>query len=291
MEPGIEAGGRLAHGAADCASGGGACSVPPRDAPPRIEREEKMSRRCSATGPPFRGPIRWELVPKPGGDVRRLAVLTPADQLAFARSVARAIPAIRRASDSASHANRVVAWDPDRGPVMEPWTRARARWRRAAGHLGDGCRFVALTDARACYASISPSALTRRLIGLGAPETCVDEITSWLRAFGEVGVEGIPVGPAVSAVLADAVLSAGDDAIRGAGAAHVRWVDDVTIFASDARTRKDALRALRRSWASFGLELHDGKTGLFDDPAAGDLSARTASDARPRAPRCDNRAT
>ena len=67
--------------------------------------------------------------------------------------------------------------------------------------------------------------------------------------------------------------------------------DDVAIFAPDARTRKDALCALRRSWASFGLELHDGKTGLFDDPAAGDLSARTASDARPRAPRCDNRAT
>jgi hypothetical protein len=40
----------------------------------------------------------------------------------------------------------------------------------------------------------------------------------------------------------------------------VRWVDDVAIFASDARTRTEALLALRRSWASFGLEIHDGKT-------------------------------
>jgi hypothetical protein len=250
-----------------------------------------MPRRGSATGPPFRGPVRWELVPKPGGDVRRLVVLTPPDQLAFARSVLRAMPAIRRASDRASHANRIVAWDPAHGPVMEPWIRARTRWRRDVRRLGNGRRFVALTDARACYASISPIVLARRLIAMGAPETCVDEIASWLRAFGEVGVEGLPVGPLVSAALAEAVLSAGDEAIRGAGAAHVRWVDDVAIFAPDARTRADALLALRRSWGSFGMELHDGKTALFDDPAAGDTCARTVSDAQPRALRCDNRRT
>jgi len=250
-----------------------------------------MSGRRSTTGPPFRGPLRWELVPKPGGDVRRLVVLAPVDQLAFTRSVARAIPAIRRASDRASHANRIVAWDQADGPVMEPWTRARTRWRRDVRHLEKGRRFVAVTDVRACYASISPIVLARRLIALGTPESCVDEIASWLRAFAELGVEGLPVGPAVSAVLADAVLSAGDDAIRGAGAAHVRWVDDVAIFASDARTRTEALLALRRSWGSFGLEIHDGKTVLFDDPVAGDMCARTASDAHPRALRCDNRAT
>ena len=250
-----------------------------------------MSGRRSTTGPPFRGPLRWELVPKLGGDVRRLVVLAPVDQLAFTRSVARAIPAIRRASDRASHANRIVAWDQAGGPVMEPWTRARTRWRRDLRHLEKGRRFVAVTDVRACYASISPIVLARRLSALGTPETCVDEIASWLRAFAELGVEGLPVGPAVSAVLADAVLSAGDDAIRGAGAAHVRWVDDVAIFASDARTRTEALLALRRSWGSFGLEIHDGKTVLFDDPVAGDMCARTASDAHPRALRCDNRAT
>lgn len=250
-----------------------------------------MSRRRSASGPPFRGPIRWELVPKPGDDVRRLVVPSQADQLAFARSVVRALPAIRRASHRASHANRIVAWDPARGPIMEPWTRARTRWRRDVRRLGEGLRFVAVTDARACYASISPMVLTRRLVALGAPEPCVREIASWLRAFGELGVEGLPVGPAVSAVLADAVLSAGDDAIRASGAAHVRWVDDVAIFAPDASTRTDALRALRRTWASLGLDLHDGKTVVFDDPSAGGTNAWTASDARPSAPRWDNRGT
>ena len=78
--------------------------------------------------------------------------------------------------------------------------------------------------------------------------------------------EGLPVGPIASAVLADAVLAAGDDAIRVTGTAHVRWVDDVAIFAPDARTRAVAFEALRRAWASLGLQLHDGKTVLLDEP-------------------------
>jgi hypothetical protein len=43
----------------------------------------------------------------------------------------------------------------------------------------------------------------------------------------------------------------------------------VAIFATDARTRAAAFDALRRAWASLGLEVHDGKTLLLDTPAAG----------------------
>ena len=127
-----------------------------------------MSRRRSATGPPFRGPIRWELVPKPGGDVRRLVVLTPADQLAFARSVARAVPAIRRASDA--HRTRTASSRGTR-PAGPSWSRGPARGRGGGATCavwGTTRRFVAVTDARACYASISPVVLTRRLIALGS---------------------------------------------------------------------------------------------------------------------------
>ena len=212
------------------------------------------------------------------------------DELAFARSVAGAAPAIRLALGSESHANRVVAWDPTRGPILEPWRRARRRWQREVRRLGSDARFVAVTDVRACYPSISPSVMTDRLRALGAPETCVHEIGSWLGVLRDVGVEGLPVGPVASALLADAVLSAGDDAIRATGAAHVRWVDDVAIFAPDARTRTAALEALRRVWASHGLELHDGKTVLSDEPAGeAQLGATSNSPSRPQ--RCDNRAT
>ena len=126
-----------------------------------------MSGRRSTTGPPFRGPIRWELVPKPGGDVRRLVVLAPADQLAFAG----ASPARYRPSGGRRIAHRTRTGS-------SPGTRPRARHgavdqgedavasRRAPS--GKGRRFVAVTDVRACYASISPIVLARRLSALGS---------------------------------------------------------------------------------------------------------------------------
>jgi Reverse transcriptase (RNA-dependent DNA polymerase) len=225
-----------------------------------------MSGRRGATDQELSRPIRWHEVPKPAGGVRRLVVVDRADEPAFARSVAVAAPAIRRALGSESHANRVLAWDPWSRPILEPWRRARRRWQREVRRLGRDARRVALTDVRACYASISPTTMTDRLRALGAPEACADEIGSWLRAFRDVGVDGLPAGPAASALLADAVLSAGDDAIRATGAEHVRWVDDVAIFAPDVATRAAALEALRRAWATFGLELHDEKTVLMDEP-------------------------
>lgn len=235
-----------------------------------------MSSHRMPTGPALSRPVRWDVVPRSGGGVRYLVVLSRVDELAVAQSVAGAAPAIRSALGSESHANRVVAWDPTRGPTLEPWKRARKRWQREVRRLGRDARFVALTDARACYPSIAPHVVTDRLRALGSPEACVHEIGSWLRVFRDAGVDGLPVGPAVSGLLADAVLSAGDDAIRATGAAHVRWVDDVVIFAPDARTRAAALEALRRAWASLGLEIHDGKTVLLDG-SAGDAHLGTGA--------------
>jgi hypothetical protein len=236
-----------------------------------------MSRRRADSGPALSRPIRWEVIPKPGGAPRRLVVLSRADDVAFSRSVAGVLPAVHLALGSESHANRVVGWEPMRGPVLEPWQPARRRWQRDVRRLGSDAHRVAVTDVRACYASISPGVVTDRLRAIGASEACVHEIGSWLRVFGEAGVDGLPVGPAASALLADAVLSVGDDALRATGAAHVRWVDDVAIFAPDAWTRAAALEALLRAWASCGLEPNDAKTHLLDDAAGGARSAITAA--------------
>jgi hypothetical protein len=222
-----------------------------------------MSRR---PGPWLIEPLHRELIPKPGGGSRSLITLEPADERAFARAVAGAAPAIRSAQRPASYADRVAGWDAQRGFTLEPWERARRRWRRAALIHGEDARFAVVTDVRDCFASISTDAVVERLLALGAGATSLATIGSWLRAFHDSGVDGLPVGPAASALLADAVLSAGDDAIHRTGAAHVRWVDDVAIFAHDRRTRTVALEALRRAWGGLGLELHDGKTQLVDDP-------------------------
>jgi hypothetical protein len=137
---------------------------------------------------------------------------------------------------------------------------------------------MAVTDARACYASIEADVVLGRLLHLGVPPDAAAEIGSWLRAFRDHGVEGLPVGPASSALLADAVLSVGDDAIRPTGVPHVRWVDDVVLFARDGRAGLRALDALRRSWRGIGLEVHEGKTAILTGPdAAAALTAGVTS--------------
>jgi len=120
-----------------------------------------------------------------------------------------------------------------------------------------------VTDVRACYPSIDAGVVVDRLLGIGVSLESAAEIGSWLRAFRDDGVEGLPVGPTASAVLADAVLSVGDDAIRSTGASHLRWVDDVVIFAGEHRTGTRALDALRRSWRDVGLDPHEGKTAIM----------------------------
>jgi hypothetical protein len=248
-----------------------------------------MSRRPTPSGPALRRPIRWELSSKPDGDTRRLARLDAADEIRFARAVARAAPFVRRALDTGSHANRVLAWEPKDGLILEPWRPARRRWIRQASRLATDARWVAVTDVRDCYPSITAAAVAARLQALGAPPATADEIGSWLKTFAGEGVDGLPIGPLASAVLADAVLSRGDEAIRVTGVEHLRWVDDVVIFAPDRRAGVRSLDALRESLSLVGLELHDGKTKTFSDPAAVSAHLRSRRNSPGAHPRCDNR--
>ncbi len=128
-----------------------------------------MNRRSTSTRPGPCRPIAWQVVPKPSGGTRRLVVLDPEDELAFARSVVGIAPSLGRALGRESYANRLVGWDPHRGLLLEPWRHARRRWHGDRPATGGRGRFVAVTDVRECYASIAPSVIAGQLRMLGAP--------------------------------------------------------------------------------------------------------------------------
>lgn len=240
-----------------------------------------MSRKPTPTGPGLRGPVRWEPSPRPGGGTRSVARLEPLDGLGFARAVARVVPFVERARGPGAIANRVERLDPT-GIVLEPWLQARTRWRRAVRRLRLDARSVAVTDVRACYASIRHDVVSMRLRSLGAPREDVDQVVGWLRAFEAAGVSGLPIGPPASAVLADAVLMGVDRILRDAGVPHVRWVDDVAIFLADRRAAGATLESLRRAFASLHLDLHEGKTAVLPvDEAAVRLRSTSISKAGP----------
>lgn len=207
--------------------------------------------------------VRLVPVPKSGG-IRWLAELDPSLARAYERLVADLAPGIERILAPSVLANRVALADPTRGVLrLEPWRSARARFRRAlAGGLVSATTVV-LADVRDCYASICPDACAVAIRRAGAPRSSIIELGRLLWELHTGGIPGLPVGPAPSAVLANAVLARTDRSLAAAGFAHLRWVDDFVVFASGRAEAERALAVLRFALADLGLELCDSKTRLL----------------------------
>ncbi|MBI3648222.1 MAG: RNA-directed DNA polymerase [Actinobacteria bacterium] len=209
-----------------------------------------------------RSAARIDPVPKPGGGVRLLATLDPADARDYACAVAALVPAIEGALGAEVLANRVwgrgsVAWT-----RLEPWRPARRRFARAASSLG-GTRTTVVADVRECYGSIGPALVEGTLSRIGGGRREVAALVRLLDRVSQGGVRGLPVGPDPSAVLANAVLSPVDLAIARTGALHLRWVDDVAIFAQDGRAACTALEAAEGALDQLGLVLRGRKTRIL----------------------------
>ncbi len=184
-------------------------------------------------------------VERAGGGERTLVDLALPDLRRYERVVARLTPRVERFLDLGVLANRVGLSGP------RPFAPARRRWvETLAGLTGpEGAAVVLVTDVRRCYASIGSGAVEAglRRVGVGVDDRAA--VQAFLRATTGAGIDGLPVGPDPSAILANAVLAIGDDAVRHEGARLVRWVDDVVI-AGDAAT-------VRRAYAAWLVALHD----------------------------------
>jgi hypothetical protein len=82
-----------------------------------------------------------------------------------------------------------------------------------------------------------------------------------LERLAELGVPGLPIGPRASVVLANAVLSRIDHEIAAARAFHVRWVDDLAIFAGHRDPERLLLR-VAEALDALGLSLAEEKWAI-----------------------------
>ena len=208
-----------------------------------------------------RRPPQHVVVPKPGGGVRRLTLLGPADDAAYRRAVRRLSGMIERVLGPEVMANRVA-----RGAELRlrPWRSERRTFVRARRVLLGRGRLVVKTDVRDCYPSIGSEAVERALIRLGAWSSDLAPVRRMLDRFGADDIAGLPIGPDPSAVLANAVLTAADDSVRAAGGGHVRWVDDVWAIVRDECHAEELLDRLRGGLAKVGLSLNETKTRVLD---------------------------
>lgn len=216
-------------------------------------------------------------VSKPGGGQRILTILGPEDEARYRSVVARVAGLVERALSSRVMANRVA---PGTALQLEPWRPAWRRLLREREELarrGGGGGAILRADVRRCYPSIGSAAVARALLRFGADRDDVRSITHLLDRFQEDTAPGLPIGPDPSAVLANAVLVAADEALAGAGAPHARWVDDVWASAKTRAHAERALDVLRGALARVGLALNEEKTMIDDAPGFASRNEGSAS--------------
>ena len=199
-----------------------------------------------------------------GGTERRFVLLDVRTRERYVELVARSAAAIEELLSPAVMANRVASWrvhPPDL--ALRPWRLERRLFAARLAGFSVRRGAVAFGDVHRCYASMSPAIVGDALRRAGIPTAC--ELEGFLSSLECVGVEGLPVGPDASAVLANAVLARVDRTLREAGVEHLRWVDDVVLSGADIAA---ALTVFRTALASIGLRANESKTRIVADPRA-----------------------
>jgi hypothetical protein len=203
------------------------------------------------------------------GTERRFVLLDVPTRERYVGLVARSARAIEELLSPSVMANRVASWSvcpPEL--VLRPWRLERRLFAARLAGLAAGRRTIAFADVRRCYASMSPSIVGDALDRAGIPTA--GEVAGFLAGLERIGVEGLPVGPDASAVLANAVLAQVDRLLREAGIEHLRWVDDVVLSGGDASA---ALSVFRTALATIGLRPNEAKTRILPDRGLGSTTA------------------
>ncbi|MGH2547284.1 MAG: RNA-directed DNA polymerase, partial [Actinomycetota bacterium] len=83
-----------------------------------------------------------------------------------------------------------------------------------------------------------------------------------LDGWGSEGSPGLPVGPAGSAVMANAVLASADAGLSPHP--FLRWVDDYLVGVTSERAAVEVLDRLHEALDRLGLRLARSKTALLE---------------------------
>ncbi|MFC4864027.1 RNA-directed DNA polymerase [Pseudomonas sp. MAHUQ-62] len=117
-------------------------------------------------------------------------------------------------------------------------------YRESCERLGDIYEYVLSTDISDFYNQIYLHRVGNVVDSVGAPDKAGKEIENFLSRLNNKASQGIPVGPAASIVLAEAILLDVDQFISNHHVEHVRYVDDIRIFSDSKEQLTEILENL-----------------------------------------------
>jgi len=138
--------------------------------------------------------------------------------------------------------------------------------------LADENEFAAITDISDFYNQIYLHRLQNAIEAANvAHKPLASDIEDFLLALNNKASQGVPVGPAASIIMAEAVMIDIDAFISQCGVAHTRYVDDIRMFSDSEAKLAEALEKLTLYlYENHRLTLATDKTKLM---SAGDFVA------------------
>lgn len=133
-------------------------------------------------------------------------------------------------------------------------------------HLGKEMQFVLVTDITDFYNQIYLHRLNNSIESADPNlKNYADDLEYFITTLNNKASKGVPVGPAASIVMSEAVLIDVDQFIQNLGYRHTRYVDDFRIFSSSSRELSVLLEKLTLYlYENHRLTLSSEKTKILE---------------------------
>ena len=137
-------------------------------------------------------------------------------------------------------------------------------------YINGGCDYVVSIDIKDFFDTIHPN----RLLSLLREKISDDRVIKLLESYIKCNVQtedkierktiGIVQGNSISPILSNLYLHELDKTMEERGYCWVRFCDDLNIYATCMEEASDILNDVTKKIRSFGLELNERKTGIYN---------------------------
>jgi RNA-directed DNA polymerase len=199
--------------------------------------------------------VKEQLIPKGGGEMRKLGIPTVLD-----RFIQQALLQVLQ-----------PMWDPGfskHSHGFRPGRRAHDAIVEAQRYIQEGRRWVVDVDLEKFFDRVNHDVLMGRLAKRIGDVRCLRLIRRYLEAgILANGVamersEGTPQGGPLSPLLANVLLDEVDKELEKRGHAFVRYADDCNVYVQSKRAGERVMGLLRRLYTALRLRLNESKSAI-----------------------------
>jgi RNA-directed DNA polymerase len=199
--------------------------------------------------------VKEQLIPKGGGEMRKLGIPTVLD-----RFIQQALLQVLQ-----------PMWDPGfskHSHGFRPGRRAHDAIVEAQRYIQEGRRWVVDVDLEKFFDRVNHDVLMGRLAKRIDDARCLRLIRRYLEAgilangLAMERTEGTPQGGPLSPLLANVLLDEVDKELENRGHAFVRYADDCNVYVRSKRAGERVMGLLRRLYTELRLRLNESKSAV-----------------------------